>query len=76
MNNLKKRLSNRFTLIALGSQALIIAGLVYFYVTGEALPDGIRNDLIVLGGSILVVLTSLGVLNNPETDNKGLKDDK
>lgn len=75
MNNLKKRLTNRFTLIALGSQVLIIAGIIYYYVTGDVLPDGIRNDIILLGGSVLVILTSLGIINNPDTENKGLKDD-
>lgn len=70
MNNVTKRLKNKGTLIALGSQILIIIGVVYFYVTGEMIPAGLVANLTLVGGAILVILTVLGILNDPTDKNE------
>lgn len=75
MKDIGKRLRNRATLIALGSQFLIIFGVIYYYVTGEMMPLGLTANFALFGGAILVILTVLGILNDPTTVNKGLKDD-
>lgn len=74
--DMKKRLKNKGTLVALGAQIMIIIGIVYFYVTGELMPAGLVGNLTLLGGAILMILTTLGILNDPKTDNKGFGDDK
>jgi phi LC3 family holin len=76
MKNIGKRLKNRGTLIALGSQLIIIISILYFYLMGEIIPVGLVANLILLGGAVLVILTTLGILNDPTTQNKGFKDDK
>jgi uncharacterized membrane protein len=76
MKNIGKRLRNRGTLVALGSQLILIVSILYYYQTGENIPAGVIANLVILGGAILVILTTLGVLNDPTTDNKGLKDDE
>lgn len=74
MKDIKKRLRNRGTLIALGSQLLIVISIIYYYVTGQLIPTSVLTDLTLLGGAVLVTLTVLGVLNNP-TSGTGFKDD-
>lgn len=74
MKDLKKRLTNRGTLIALGSQILIIVGVVYLMMTGNELSEGLVTNLTILGGAVLVVLTVLGIVNNPK-EGKGFEDE-
>lgn len=76
MNNIGKRLKNRGTLIALGSALILFAQTIAALVFGYEFSTEEVARWQIVGNSLLLVLTALGVLNDPTTNDKGYNDDR
>ena len=66
--NFKNRLRNKAFLVALFSAVLLLIQQTGLF----EVPQNVEE----IFNSILLILTILGIVNNPDTDNAGIKDDK
>lgn len=70
------RLKNYGLLMAITSQVLLVAQLGAALFFDYNLTEEMKTEIIVFVDAVLILLSVLGIVSNPTTENKGFGDDK
>ena len=70
------RFKNYGLLMAITSQLLLVAQLGAALFFDYKITEELKGEIVAFVDAVLILLSVLGIVNNPTTENKGFGDDK